>query len=102
MAPELLTHDDESVDGIASQQRILSTAIGLYVHLHFHDHSMASSESPSPSIFHMSRLYHNDQRENQHLGPGVLSIFPIYSSIMALARTVLKDASLNHCEEQQV
>ena len=94
--------DDQSVDGIAGQRRILSAAVGLFVYLHFHDHSIASSESTTLSIFDMSRLYHYDQNQTHHSRPGVSSIFPLYSSTMALAQTVLKGVSLDHCKEQQV
>jgi hypothetical protein len=100
--PSLWVEDDLNVNGLASQLRILSSAIGLFVRLHFYDRSETSSGSATASIFDMSRLYHNEQRQDNVAKPGVLSIFPLYKSTMAFAHTVIRDMSLERYEEQQV
>lgn len=102
MNPSFLVEDDQHVDGLANRLRILSSAIGLFVRLHFYDLSEISTRSATPSVFDISRLYHSGQMQDNAVKPGVSSIFPLYKSTMAFAHAILRDVSLECCEEQQV
>ena len=102
MNPALLVKVERSAGGLVGQLRILSSAISLYVRLHFYDHSEAPFKAATSTIFDMSRLYHNSQKQGHQTGPGVLSVFPLYTSTMSLAYTFIHNLSLDQCEEQQV